>query len=92
MESGWLEELGTQARKFLIMPFQHSEDLPIQEQGMALFSALRGDEDGDRSYNAMVKHHDLIATYHRFPHRNKALGRTNTPEEEEYLKDPEAGF
>ena len=92
VESGWLEALGTQARKFLIMPFQHAEDLPIQEQGITLFSALCGDEDGERSYNAMVKHRDLIATYRRFPHRNKALGRTNTPEEEEHLKDPDAGF
>lgn len=90
--AGWLEGLDTQPRKFLIMPFEHAEHLPTQEQGIELFAALRGDEDGDRSYNSMIKHRDLIATYNRFPHRNKALGRTNTPAEEEYLKDPEAGF
>ena len=74
------------------MPFQHTEDLANQEQGVELFAYLRGSENGDKSYNSMIKHRDLIATYGRFPHRNKALGRTNTPAEEIYLQIPEAGF
>jgi uncharacterized protein (DUF924 family) len=90
--AGWLEGLDIQPKKFLIMPFQHTEDLASQEQGVDLFAAMRGSESGDKSYNAMIRHRDLIATYGRFPHRNKALGRINTPEEETYLKDPKAGF
>ncbi len=90
--AGWHEGLDIEPRKFLIMPFQHCENLAGQEQGVELFAALRGNENGDKSYNSMLKHRDLIAKYGRFPHRNAALGRTNTPEEEEYLRDPEAGF
>jgi uncharacterized protein (DUF924 family)/acyl-CoA thioesterase FadM len=90
--AGWLDGLDTQVKKFLIMPFQHTEDLASQELGVEIFATLRGTENGGKSYNSMLKHRDIIATYGRFPHRNKALGRTNTPEEEVYLQDPDAGF
>ena len=90
--AGWLDGLDIQVKKFLIMPFQHTEDLAGQEKGMALFATLQGDESGDKSFDSMIKHRDLIAKYGRFPHRNKALGRTNTAEEEVYLQDPDAGF
>ncbi|MBT3371560.1 MAG: DUF924 family protein [Rhodospirillaceae bacterium] len=90
--AGWHEGLDIQPKKFLIMPFQHCEDLASQEKGIVLFAALRGSESGDKSYDSMLKHRDIIAKYGRFPHRNAALGRSNTPEEEEYLSDPEAGF
>ena len=32
-------------------------------------------------------HRDIVDQFGRFPHRNKLLGRKNTPEEEEYLAD-----
>ena len=35
---------------------------------------------------------EVIDRFGRFPHRNAILGRPNTPEEEDYLKDPDAGF
>jgi len=33
-------------------------------------------------------HREAIQRFGRFPHRNKVLGRQNTPEEDEYLKIP----
>lgn len=33
-----------------------------------------------------VQHRDIIARFGRFPHRNAALGRTSTPQEEAFLK------
>ena len=30
-------------------------------------------------------HRDIIARFGRFPHRNRLLGRANTPEEDAYL-------
>ena len=92
VDAGWHEGLDIQPKKFLLMPFQHSENLADQERGIELFAALRGSESGDKSYDSMLKHRDLIAKHGRFPHRNAALGRSNTPEEDEYLSDPEAGF
>lgn len=32
-------------------------------------------------------HRDQIVRFGRYPHRNKALGRVSTPEEEEFLKE-----
>jgi len=32
-----------------------------------------------------VEHQAIITRFRRFPHRNKALGRTNTKEESDYL-------
>ena len=32
-------------------------------------------------------HRDIVDQFGRFPHRNKLLGRKNTPEEEQYLAD-----
>ncbi|MBT7759142.1 MAG: DUF924 family protein, partial [Rhodospirillaceae bacterium] len=92
VEAGWLEELDQLVAKFFVLPFTHSEDLADQEQGVALAENLRDTENGEKSYEAAVKHRDIIAEYGRFPHRNKAMGRSNTPEEEVYLEDPEAGF
>ncbi|MCD6069689.1 MAG: hypothetical protein K0S42_205, partial [Microvirga sp.] len=32
-------------------------------------------------------HHDIVARFGRFPHRNAILGRETTPEEEAFLKE-----
>ena len=37
-------------------------------------------------------HHDIIRDFGRFPHRNKVLGREDTPEEAAYLRDGGASF
>ncbi len=71
-------------RVFVYLPFEHSERLADQERSVALFSGLG---EGP-SLDAAVGHYEAIRKFGRFPHRNAALGRRNTPEEEEYLKDP----
>jgi uncharacterized protein (DUF924 family) len=38
------------------------------------------------------RHHDIIARFGRFPHRNALLGRVSTPEELEFLKQPGSTF
>ena len=38
-----------------------------------------------------MKHHNILKELGRYPHRNEVLGRENTPEEQEYLKNCE-GF
>ena len=38
------------------------------------------------------RHHDIIARFGRFPHRNALLGRESTPEEIEFLKQPGSSF
>jgi uncharacterized protein (DUF924 family) len=74
---GFDEELERDERKFLYMPFQHSETLADQDRALLLFSAA-GDEEQVRYAR---KHRDIIARFGRFPHRNAILGRTPRPDE-----------
>jgi uncharacterized protein (DUF924 family) len=75
------QDLPRDQRKWLYLPFEHAEDLATQEQSVALFEA-NGIED---DLKWAVEHRDIIARFGRFPHRNAILGRTTTPEEEEFL-------
>jgi uncharacterized protein (DUF924 family) len=70
-------------RRFLYMPFMHSEALADQERCCALFGEI-GDAEG---LKAAEEHREVIRRFGRFPHRNAALGRVSTPEEEAYLDE-----
>lgn len=73
-------------RFFFYMPFEHAEDLALQQRCMTLFTNL-----GDANYLKHAKvHHDIIAKFGRFPHRNAILGRKSTAEELAFLA--EGGF
>ena len=70
-------ELAPDERKFLYMPFQHSENLDDQNRAVLLFTEL-----GDEHQLGYAKHHrDIIERFGRFPHRNAILGRASRPEE-----------
>jgi uncharacterized protein (DUF924 family) len=77
IDKGFDDELERQERGFLYMPFQHSEELADQDRSMLLFTAL-GD---DYQLGYAKKHHEVIARFGRFPHRNKMLGRAPRADE-----------
>ena len=77
VDLGFDDELEPKERGFLYMPFQHSENLAEQDRSVLLFTALG---DGHQLGYAK-KHHDVIARFGRFPHRNKMLGRAPRPDE-----------
>jgi uncharacterized protein (DUF924 family) len=79
LERGYDEDLPALQRAFLYMPFEHSEKLEDQQRSLLLFTAL-GDEEMLR-YARL--HHDLIARFGRFPHRNAMLGRQPRPDEQD---------
>jgi uncharacterized protein (DUF924 family) len=68
-------------RQFFYLPFEHSESLADQERCVALFRAT-GDAEAVKWAEL---HADIIRRFGRFPHRNAALGRTTTPEEQAFL-------
>ncbi|MEZ5970251.1 MAG: DUF924 family protein [Hyphomonadaceae bacterium] len=73
-------------RFFFYMPLEHAEDLAMQELCVQLFTNL-----GDANYLKFAAlHHDIIARFGRFPHRNAILGRKSTPDELAFLA--EGGF
>lgn len=80
-------------RQFVYLPFEHAEDPVEQRESMRLFAALEADEPALAGLLEWARrHHDIVARFGRFPHRNAALGRASTPEEAEFLKQPGSGF
>lgn len=68
-------------QQFFYLPFEHSEELADQERCCALFAAA-----GDADLLKWARlHEDIIRRFGRFPHRNKVLGRTTTPDEQAFL-------
>ncbi len=76
---------------FYFMPLQHAESLKIQARSVKIYEGLvTGVSDTLKATFATFAqfaelHHDIVDSFGRFPHRNKTLGRPNTPEEAEYL-------
>jgi len=85
-------------RMFFYLPFEHSESLPDQERSVALFSRWALDHDAARRAYAddqmtyVLRHHDIIQRFGRFPHRNAVLGRTSTEAELAFLQEPGLAF
>ena len=71
------DALAHDERKFLYMPFEHSEKLEDQDRGVLLFTQLGDDEQ----VLYAKKHRDVIARFGRFPHRNAMLGRAPRADE-----------
>ena len=88
----WDQQLLLVGRVFFYMPLMHAEDLVLQAECVSRFRLLLADAPEERkktlqgNLDFAVLHRDIIARFGRFPHRNSALGRTNTPEEEAFLK------
>jgi uncharacterized protein (DUF924 family) len=93
LESGELRRLPIEERHFALMPLLHAEDPECQALYAKEIAALVADApEALRPFFAggleqSQKYSDIIRRFGRFPHRNKILGRTSTPEEEEFLKD-----
>jgi len=68
-------------RRFFYLPLQHSENMVDQDRQLALFQTMERPADDRWAEH----HHKVIATFGRFPHRNRALGRETTPEEQAFL-------
>ncbi|MBL8384636.1 MAG: DUF924 domain-containing protein [Burkholderiales bacterium] len=89
---GWDAVVMPAMRLFVYLPFEHSEDPADQERAVALMRALAADARFADLPEWAVRHQVVIQRFGRFPHRNAALGRVSTPEEEAYLREPGSGF
>ena len=78
---GFDQELPKDKRRWLYMPFMHSENLADQKRSVELFAASELSE----SLPFAVEHADIVRRFGRFPHRNAILGRQTTPEEAAFL-------
>jgi uncharacterized protein (DUF924 family) len=85
-------------RVFCYLPLEHAESIEMQRLSVELFTALAADSpEPERKTFAgyveyAVRHHEVIARFGRFPHRNRILGRVSTREENDFLKRPGSSF
>lgn len=85
-------------RVFVYMPLEHAEDLAAQQRCVACFRRLK--ENAPAGAESMAEtflhyaelHHDIIARFGRFPHRNSILGRESSEAEKAFLTQPGSSF
>ncbi len=92
LKRGFDRSLPATWRQFIYLPFEHSEDIADQELSLKLFAAMARDPAHAGLLDFARRHHAIIARFGRFPHRNAALGRVSTAEEEAFLKEPGSSF
>ena len=87
--SNGCDQLLTQnERSFIYMPFMHSESLKIHEIATQVF----GQNNNPTQLEFELQHKRIIEQFGRYPHRNEILSRVSTPEEIEFLKQPNSRF
>jgi uncharacterized protein (DUF924 family) len=89
---GYDREMLPVERMFAYLPFEHSESLEDQLKACELTAPLAAFPETEDAHRYALLHRDIIQRFGRFPHRNVALGRTSTPEEIDFLKQPGSGF
>lgn len=78
---GFDSQVPKEMRGFFYLPFEHSENLADQERCIAFHKAI----DDTEGLKWAEIHADIIRRFGRFPHRNTALGRITTAEEQAFL-------
>ena len=75
-------KVSQEQRVFLYMPYMHSESAEVHIKALEIFRQYGNAANLDYE----IKHKAIIDSFGRYPHRNKALGRTSTPEEIKWLE------
>lgn len=84
-------ELGCAERSFFYLPFEHAEDRQAQVLSLRCFEQLHAEApELLRKFTADAlhwsrDHHDIIARFGRFPHRNLVLDRVSSAAELAWL-------
>ena len=98
MQSAADATLDVVERTFFYMPLQHAESREVQEESLAAYRRLLAEAPEEQrsffasSLRSAEYHRELIEQFGRFPHRNKVLGRPNTPPEEQWLARNKESF
>ena len=85
------EELSLMERSIFYLPLEHAEDLEAQRMSVACYQRLLSDAPAaykaslQKALDYAVEHYEIVERFGRFPHRNLALDRASTPDENEWL-------
>jgi uncharacterized protein (DUF924 family) len=98
LDAGHFSALHLLERAFLLMPFQHCENLKCQRAGMEWYERMASEAPPEwEKVTAGFMHYArlhlaIIERFGRFPHRNRILGRESTEAELEYLRSNTESF
>ena len=86
LEAGEDREAGPHQRVFFYLPLEHHEDAASQAWSVLLFTGLAAAHPEMAFFLGYAeKHAEIVARFGRFPGRNAALGRADTPEEAAWI-------
>ena len=93
VHAGFLEEMDQSQRLFMLLPLIHSEEILDHEMAYFLLDKyLKDHPDLTNIKKFWQDHTKAIRQFHRYPHRNKVLGRESTEQEIEFLKGPNSSW
>ena len=93
VHAGFLEEMDQSQRLFMLLPLIHSEEILDHEMAYFLLDKyLKDHPDLTNIKKFWQDHTKAIKQFHRYPHRNKVLGRESTEQEIEFLKGPNSSW
>lgn len=84
IQQGHDQKLVPAQREFMYQPFARSEKLADHQRNIQLCEMLA--LDNPQALQSAKQNLEIIQNFGRFPQRNAILGRTNTPEEEKFLR------
>ena len=91
--AGFLDKMDQDQRFFMLLPLIHSEEITDHDMVYYLLDKYLKDHSDLISIKKFWKDHTLaIKKFHRYPHRNKILERKSTPEEIEFLSQPNSSW
>lgn len=88
IQQPYFDTLPMQWRRFIIIPFMHSESAMIHQRYLPLFEQL----DDANTLDFEHRHKQIIDQFGRYPHRNEVLNRDSTEDEKNFLKQPNSSF
>lgn len=99
LETPGYREMDLFRQMFAALPLMHSEQLADQDEMLVEFDRFAKDAADLPTSDFFVdaqrfarRHHEIIARFGRFPHRNSILERVSTDEECSFLEEADSSF
>ena len=91
--AGYLETMNESQRLFMLLPLIHSEEITDHDMAYYLLNKYLIEHEDFHNIKKFWKDHTkAIRLFHRYPHRNKILGRQSTEEEIAFLNRPNSSW
>ena len=93
IDRGDLEKLDANEKLFFLLPLLHSEEISDHVYVNNLSNVhLKAHPQIMLIKTSWKNHTDVLKKFKRYPHRNKVLGRKSTPQELEFLNQPNSSW